>query len=239
MLWGVDGMDEQDRRGLCWKIAFKRWHADEMELFREYIEIVHGALERIHASHSAQVERELSRESDEEQKQYIEMYHADEGSKLASILPAKSNAAALVSVLSYLESEMFSLCERLQKNKKLGLGVKDLSGNGIEQAANYLEKVCGVGEFRNNQRWDDVRKLQKLRNILVHRNGHLREVQGKNSPDQEIRKYALDRGLLAGPSAVELVLTKSFCFEAVEAVQGMLWVLIDRVPNADIAGEEP
>jgi hypothetical protein len=134
---------------------------------------------------------------------------------------------------------MFSLCERLQKNKKLSLGVKDLSGSGIEQAANYLEKVCGVREFRNYHGWDDVRKLQKVRNVLVHRSGNLRPVQGKNCPDHEVRKYALDKGLLADPTAVELILTKSFCLDAVETIQSMLWVVIDRVPNADIAGEEP
>jgi hypothetical protein len=75
-------MDEQNRRGLGWKITFHRVHGDEMDLFREYIEIVHEALERIHLSHSAKVERELSKEPDEQQRQYIEMYHADEGSKL-------------------------------------------------------------------------------------------------------------------------------------------------------------
>ncbi len=50
-------MDEQIQRGLGWKIAFKRSHADEIDLFREYIEIVHEALERVHASHLDRVAR--------------------------------------------------------------------------------------------------------------------------------------------------------------------------------------
>lgn len=236
---GFDRMDEQIQRGLGWKIAFKRSHADEMDLFREYIGIVHEALERVHASHLDRVARQLSEEPDEQRRQYIEMYYACEGSKLGSTFPAKSNAATFVSILSYLEHEMFSLCARLQKNKKHVLGVKDLSGSGIEQAANYLEKVCEVREFRKDQVWGDVVKLQKLRNIVAHRSGILRDHQGKNDPDKEIRTYALAKGLLADSSAVELVLTKSFCFEAIETVQGILWILIDRVPTADIAGEKP
>ncbi len=166
------------------------------------------------------------------------MYYAGEGSKLGSTFPAMSNAATFVSILSYLEHEMFSLCARLQKNKKYALGVKDLSGSGIEQAANYLEKVCEVREFRKDQVWGDVSKLQKLRNIVVHRSGILRELQGTNDPDKEIRTYALEKGFLAGSTAVELVLTKTFCFKAIETVQEMLWILIDRVPTADLAGEK-
>lgn len=227
-------MDEQNQRGLGWKMAFKRSHAHDMDLFREYLGMVHGALDRVQMSHCSRVAREVSEEPDEEQKQYLEMYHADEGSKLENTFPAMCNATTFVSILSYLEHEMFSLCARLQTNKKRSLGVKDLSGGGIEQAANYLEKVCEVRDFRRNRVWEDVVTLQKLRNILVHRSGILREIQRKNDPDKEIRTYALEKGLLAGSSAVDLVLTRSFCFEAIETVQRMLWILIDRVPSADM-----
>lgn len=232
-------MDEQTRRGYGWKGAFKKSHAHEMDLFREYIEIVHEALERLQFSHSSYVEREVAAEPDEQQKQYIEMYHSEEGSKLESTFPAKCNAATFVSILSYLEHELFSLCHRLQHNKKRNLGVKDLSGSGIEQAANYLEKVCEVREFRKDKFWQDVMKLQKLRNVVVHRNGILKDIQGKNDPDKDIRSYALEHGLLPDASSVELVLTKSFCLEAIETVGSVLWIVIDRVPTADIAGEMP
>ena len=232
-------MDEQTRRGLGWKIAFKRTHSHEMDLFREYIGIVHDALECVHASHVAFVQRELSREPDESMHEGIEMFHAEEDEKLAIALPALSHSATVVSILSFLEHEMFELCSRLQKNAKHRIGVKDLSGSGIEQAANYLEKICGLTDLKKHQRWAEIGKLQKVRNVLVHRRGILREVNGKNDPDQDIRRYAIEKGLLADPLATDLVITNEFCIEVIEAVKSMLWILIDRVPTADMAGEEP
>jgi hypothetical protein len=232
-------MDEQVRRGYLWKITFKKTHAHEMDLFREYVDIVQDALERVHASHVAYVQRQLSEEPDESMHEAIDMFHAEEDEKLAVALPALSHSATIVSIFSFLEHEMFELCARLQKNAKHPIGVKDLSGSGIEQAANYLEKICGLTDLRKHQRWGEVCKLQKVRNVIVHRRGILKEPKPKNDLDQEIRRYAFEKGLLTDKLSTDLVITKEFCVEAIETLKSMLWIMIHQVPVADMAGEDP
>lgn len=230
-------MDDAITRGLCWKIAIKGAQERNLNLFREYIVIIHDALERLQMFHDRLVANDLAKEPDGEQHRYIEMYHSEEGSKLAVTLPAMSNASTFVSVFSYLEHEMFELCSRLQKNTKQSLGVKDLAGTGIDQAANYLEKVCGLEDVRTTQAWEETKRLQQLRNVLVHRRGILKEVDGKNDPDKAIRSYAFEKGLLDDALGAEILLTKDFCLGAIDTVQSVLWILFDRTPHADMAGD--
>ena len=71
-------MDEQIRRGHLWKIAYTKTHAHEMDLFREYVDIVQDALERVYVSHLDYVQRQLSEEPDESMHEAIEMFHAGE-----------------------------------------------------------------------------------------------------------------------------------------------------------------
>jgi hypothetical protein len=212
-------MEEQIRRGHLWKITYKKTHAHEMDLFREYVDIVQDALERLHTSHIAYVQRQLSEEPDESMHEGIEMFHAEEDEKLSKSLPSLAHSATIVSIFSFLEHEMFELCARLQKNAKHPIGVKDLSGSGIEQAANYLEKICGLTELKKHQRWSEVCKLQKTRNVIVHRRGILKEPKPKNDPDEEIRRYAIEKGLLTDQFSTDLVISKEFCVEVIETVK--------------------
>ena len=232
-------MNEQIRRGYLGKMGFKNSHAHEMDLFREYIDIVQDALERVHASHVAYVQRQLSAEPDEANREGIEIFHAEDDEKLAVVLPSLSHSATIVSIFSFLEHEMFELCARLQKNAKHRIGVKDLAGSGIEQAANYLEKICGLSGLKIPTTWAEICKLQKVRNVIVHRRGMLKEANPKNDPDHAIRRYSIEKGLFADPTDTQLVITKEFCVEVIETVRSMLWILIHQVPIEHMAGEEP
>ena len=67
-----------------------------------------------------------------------------------------------------------------QREKHLNIGVTDLSGKGIHQAANYLEKVAQLDVCRGSHQWQAINQMRVIRNMIVHRDGRLLNAQGKH-----------------------------------------------------------
>ena len=53
------------------------------------------------------------------------------------------------------------------------LSFKDLSGQGITRARNYLVKVAGIETPFQSSNWQRVKLLAEVRNALVHRNSEI------------------------------------------------------------------
>jgi hypothetical protein len=109
-------------------------------------------------------------------------------------------------VWSYLEHQLDQLCLLYQSEKKLRLSFMDLSGKGIDLSAGYLEKVAGLKGLKASEEWDALKTLQRIRNVIAHDDGKLRDHHGK--PKNVIIADMEKIGFLTGDE--EIMVAKGF-----------------------------
>jgi len=93
--------------------------------------------------------------------------------------PGLQRRSAFLTVWTFLEHQLDQLCLFYQSERKFGLSFMDLSGQGIDRSTAYLEKVAGLQGLKESEEWDVLKTLQRIRNVIVHGDGKLRDHQGK------------------------------------------------------------
>ncbi|EKO3980242.1 hypothetical protein [Vibrio fluvialis] len=78
-------------------------------------------------------------------------------------------------LLSYglFETILNSYCDIAAQKLSSNLKLKDLSGQGIERAKNYLSKVAKLESCFNTPEWQSIKLAGEIRNIIAHTAGHL------------------------------------------------------------------
>ncbi|HUX80237.1 MAG TPA: hypothetical protein VMW10_10920, partial [Alphaproteobacteria bacterium] len=72
-----------------------------------------------------------------------------------------------------LEISLNDLCRYLCNSKKLYLSLEDLRGDGTERAKLYLTKACLIDFPESSNEWNEILKLNKIRNCIVHAQGDI------------------------------------------------------------------
>lgn len=86
------------------------------------------------------------------------------------------NTSILLSVYGMFENELYTLCCAAGKIVKSKLTPKDLSGqNYIGQCRKYLDKIVELDLSRVEPLWNELVKVQKLRNSIAHNNRKLKD----------------------------------------------------------------
>ena len=93
--------------------------------------------------------------------------------------PSLLRRSALLTLWGYLEYELEKLCLLFQIEKGFKLAASDLSGRGIDRSTNYLEKVAGLDGLKNSAHFQHLKTLQRVRNLIAHGDGKLRDRNGK------------------------------------------------------------
>lgn len=93
--------------------------------------------------------------------------------------PSLQRRSAFLTVWTFLEHQLDQLCLFFQSEKSFGLSFMDLSGKGIDRSTSYLEKVAGLKDLKASQEWDALKTLQRIRNVVAHDDGKLRDHLGK------------------------------------------------------------
>ncbi|WFO17126.1 hypothetical protein M601_005160 [Cellulophaga baltica 4] len=75
-------------------------------------------------------------------------------------------SSIIVSIYSFLEQSLLRLCAIAEKNKRIK--IDDISGKGIFKFKRYLEKVIEIDFEEINSEWNEITKLNHLRNVFVH-----------------------------------------------------------------------
>lgn len=89
--------------------------------------------------------------------------------------PSLQRRSALLTLYSFFEFELNKLCQLFRSEKQFSLEVNDLKSEGIDRSTLYLEKVAGLNTKKTSSEWVAVKNVQALRNIIVHRDGKLRD----------------------------------------------------------------
>jgi hypothetical protein len=140
--------------------------------------------------------------------------------------PNLQRRSALITVYGSFEFELTRLCALFQTEKRLSIGASDLSGRGITQAANYLEKVAELKTLGGSRQWQTVDHIRIVRNMIVHRNGRLIDAQGRR-PRNETN--AINRLKYIRMSDFEVVLQPEFVPEVVKSFRSYFKLIDDAI----------
>jgi len=143
--------------------------------------------------------------------------------------PNLQRRSALITVYSSFEYEFIQLCALFQKEKNLTVGVYDLSGHGIWQAANYLEKVAQLDAHRGSRQWQTINHIRVIRNMIVHRDGRLLDAQNER-PKMETNAISELRYVRA--SEVEVLLDPEFVPEVVRTFASYFKLIDDSIQKS-------
>lgn len=102
----------------------------------------------------------------------------------SSEFPNILNQSIYLTIYSTFENEFFKLCEWCRKAENLKIGVKDIKDrNYIGQCRKFITKVVDVNLDSLNEKWNEIRKYQIIRNSIAHNNGVIK------SPNQDILNF--------------------------------------------------
>ena len=85
--------------------------------------------------------------------------------------PTLRRGSTLAMLCSFLEHELNVLSNTVGKHLQLTVMAKDLHGQGIERARNYLKLCCGV-DTKDSKHWGSIKRIFEVRNVLIHAGGH-------------------------------------------------------------------
>lgn len=98
---------------------------------------------------------------------------------LSEHYPSMIRQAMFVSAYGRLEHLLNELCQQLQEERRLPIGLKDLKGAGLQRAKDYLKKVCGIAFPDEGTAWATIMGLAEIRNVIAHREGALKKSDKK------------------------------------------------------------
>jgi len=109
-----------------------------------------------------------------ERAEYYEDSH-DEYWELSKVYPNIQRKSELISIYTILENTINRICIVYQSSIDNPVKMKDLEANGIiDQAKRYLEKVVRLDFPTKHSSWEEITKIQQIRNSFVHASGHVK-----------------------------------------------------------------
>jgi len=126
-----------------------------------------------------EIKRKFERDEKDLAKRYYERidenefndYFIEENVRIEDIFLKQFRYSIVVMIYSLLESRLNHFCHYLSKSKKLRLELDDIKGDGIERAKLYLSKVCLIDFPEQGHEWNEMIKLNIIRNCVVHAEG--------------------------------------------------------------------
>ena len=170
---------------------FRVFFLADFAVAKSYVEDLHASLphtrERAYAALKSQAEAEGWDYAD------FSAEVADLEAQFDFNVPRILRFSFLIYLHSIVEHGLSELARDVRKRRVLALKHNEVTGSAIERTQTYLTKVAGF-DLSSLTRWDVLRDLAKVRDVLVHRGGRL----GSDPREREqLRQLATRRqGLL-------------------------------------------
>lgn len=150
--------------------------------------------------------------------------------------PSLQRRSALLTLCSYFEYELEQLCLLYQREKKFGLAPYDLHGTGIDRSANYLEKVAGLNLTGKSQEWTAIKRIQTIRNVIVHEDGKLQRNGNVTDKGKKIIGFMKEMKFLRGDD--EIVLDKGFLSDVLDTYRKYFQLIAESIKASESLGKE-
>ena len=172
-------LQKMDKNKFFSKII-KHQAKDRLEEFRQYTLEIEANFDSDKNALSSSYDKAIEGLSDDEIRE-VENYFSDDYYIIEEIHVGLYRKSTVVSVYSFLENSMNSLCRHLGSRHTYPVSLNDLRGEGIVRAKDYLEKLAKVDFTALNGEWSHLMNLNKIRNCIVHSEG---DIKASKSPTQ-------------------------------------------------------
>ena len=175
-------------------------------------------------SFKEQFSADLAKMDENERQDYAE-FMIEEYTKAVEVLPRLQWYAQFLVVYSSFEHALNELCRIVKNRSGFSLSQKDLEGQGVRRAANYLCKVANVHPPFQSPEWNRALLLGEIRNVIAHRNGEIEfNLNDKKSLSHRIQGvHGLQlKQIVTGMEDAELVLDTDFVRDAIKVLRKVL-----------------
>lgn len=109
--------------------------------------------------------------------------------------PNLQRRSTLLILFSFLEHQLNQLCELFASTRQLNIVHTDLKDKGIDRSRRYLKKVISLPLDNNSAVWQELKRIQKVRNLVVHSDAEL-----DAKLDRDVIKYVDEANYLSRAS---------------------------------------
>lgn len=99
--------------------------------------------------------------------------------------PTLQRRSAFLSLYGFLEHELNKLCMLYKNSQNKKVDFRDLKDLGIERSIKYLIIVAGLSIEKGNNKWGNVKSIQKIRNLIVHNDGKLTDLDNRTREKEQ------------------------------------------------------
>ena len=200
--------------------------------FRHCMVSKQGLDEEIHQL-EAHMAEELGQLTDLEQDAFFRNVN-DRWIETSETLPRLQWYSSLMVVYGFFEKVLNDFCNELRDFDNLKLSLKDIHGQGVERARNYLVKVVGLGKTFSTSDWQSIKLLGVLRNSIAHRDGFVDfepdSLKSTYSKLSEIKGVELRREVLNQEDA-QIIFNEKVVIAAIEVFDSFIRKLIAEMEN--------
>jgi len=142
----------------------------ELEQMERYLDLLHTAISDNKKQFDSSIEKIANTMTDAEKAEFYE-FHEDDFSEVSRDFPRLLFSSFVVSWYSFIENRLIGFCKI--HNLKITLSIQDNEnyGEGIRRAYNFLDRAAGYKI--DNVHWQELTRIGKTRNSIVHNNGRL------------------------------------------------------------------
>ncbi len=95
--------------------------------------------------------------------------------------PNLQRRSTLVILFSFFEHQLDELCRLFATARQLNIVHTDLKDKGIDRSRRYLRKVISLPLDDNSAIWQEIKRIQKIRNVVVHNDAKLNPKENEDA----------------------------------------------------------
>ena len=196
----------------------------ELERLKDYLEKLEAYLEEAKEKFENWANAEAAKLPSSEREQFDDAL-SEEYSLYSEVFPRILRSSFLVTLHSFLESELAWICESSRTKRDIPISWSKLRGSSMERAKVYILKLGGL-DFPTGQPWTEIKSYIDIRNCIVHAAGNVRELRNQQEK-KRLCDYCSKQAGISIDADGNLALSKEFCLQAVSTLQGFFEELYD------------
>lgn len=203
---------------------------EQISLFRDYLHVMEGFLEAEAEKHREQavcLRRERYDRLRQESSQFDpteplpseEAWAGNQEQMIEAIFASILRRSFFISLYAFLESRLVEECRYQEQWGKTKLPLTDVTSGGIDKAKDCLKGQVDFG----GREWQEIRKLQRLRNFVVHCGNSFENV--KSACDERCLKEYVAQEQALSLRWKGIVFHEGFCENALDTIDRFLKLL--------------
>lgn len=143
-------------------------------------------------------------------------------------IPSHFYNSSIVSLYTFFETNLNTICEKIQMDVDLVIGLNDMAGsNIIQKARKFLSKFVNVEfEKKIDKEWIRITDFQKLRNLIVHQNS-----QVKNNSKEDHKVLAQFNGIKLEKDNSFFIINADLLLEFLSRIEAFIINVYTQIEN--------